>query len=107
MIYGINETHDPRARSWVETANVAGCDFPIQNLPFGVFERDGRRLIGVAIGDQVLDLAAVAAVNVLKNVDGAVVERLERPNLNALMNLCSLARRVTSTGPTRKAARAA
>ena len=32
-----NETHDPAARSWVESANRPGCDFPVQNLPFGVF----------------------------------------------------------------------
>ncbi len=55
----INETHDPAARSWVESANQAGCDFPIQNLPFGVFRaaREKAR-VGVAIGDQVLDVSA-------------------------------------------------
>lgn len=52
-------THDPALISWVESANVAGCDFPIQNLPFGRFRRrrsDGAWRCGVAIGDQVLDL---------------------------------------------------
>ena len=39
----INETHDPAARSWVESANQAGCDFPIQNLPFGVFAPPARK----------------------------------------------------------------
>ena len=33
----LNETHDPARRSFVESANTPGCDFPIQNLPFGVF----------------------------------------------------------------------
>jgi fumarylacetoacetase len=33
----INETHDPNLRSWVESANDPNTDFPIQNLPFGVF----------------------------------------------------------------------
>jgi fumarylacetoacetase len=42
-------------RSWVESANRAGCDFPLANLPFGVFD-PGH--IGVAIGDLVLDLCA-------------------------------------------------
>jgi len=53
-------THDAVARSWVASANAAGCDFPIQNLPFGRFRRRGHDeswRIGVAIGDQILDLA--------------------------------------------------
>lgn len=55
----INETHSPALRSWLASANEAGCDFPIQNLPFGRFRRKGSHdawRIGVAIGDQVLDL---------------------------------------------------
>ena len=54
----IDATHDADRQSWVESANAADCDFPIQNLPFGRFRsaaEDGWR-IGVAIGDQVLDL---------------------------------------------------
>lgn len=34
---GLDETHDPALASWVASANVEGTDFPIQNLPFGVF----------------------------------------------------------------------
>lgn len=46
-------------RSWVDSANSAGTDFPLDNLPYGVFD-DGRGArMGVAIGDQVLDLRAV------------------------------------------------
>jgi fumarylacetoacetase len=54
----IDETHDPQLRSWVESANVPGCDFPIQNLPLGVFRtsQDLRPRLGVAIGDAILDL---------------------------------------------------
>ena len=56
----LDETHDPALRSWVASANVDGTDFPIQNLPFGRFRRagGGHWRIGVAIGDQVLDLRA-------------------------------------------------
>jgi fumarylacetoacetase len=57
----LNETHDPALRSWVESANASGGDFPIQSLPFGVFRRAGSSEPfrgGVAIGDQILDLAA-------------------------------------------------
>jgi fumarylacetoacetase len=56
----MNETHDAKVKSWVTSANQPGSDFPIQNLPFGVFRRknheDGG--IGVAIGDQIFDVGA-------------------------------------------------
>ena len=57
----MNATHDPALRSWVESANDPAGDFPIQNLPFGIFRRRGsgeRFRGGVAIGDQILDLAS-------------------------------------------------
>ncbi len=53
-------THDPALTSWVPSANVPGCDFPIQNLPYARFRRRGSDepwRVGVAIGDQILDLA--------------------------------------------------
>ncbi len=58
----LDATHDPQLRSWVESAHAPGCEFPIQNLPFGVFKRKDLRESprgGVAIGDQILDLAAL------------------------------------------------
>ena len=59
----IDETHDPALESWVESANAADTDFPIQNLPFGIFRtrksRGDAPHGGVAIGDQVLDLAGI------------------------------------------------
>jgi fumarylacetoacetase len=70
----LDETHDPALRSWVSSANDPRSDFPIQNLPFGVFRRragpDSPR-IGVAIGDRVLDLAACARAGLLGGADGA------------------------------------
>ena len=56
----IDATHDPAVTSWVASANDPGSDFPIQNLPFGRYRSDAnaRWRIGVAIGDQVLDLHA-------------------------------------------------
>jgi len=62
----LNATHDLALRSWVDSANVAGCDFPVQNLPFGRFRpgsTDEPFRIGVAIGDQVLDLKAAKVVD--------------------------------------------
>ena len=54
----IDTTHDPGRRSWVDAANRPGCDFPIQNLPVGVFQAPGetRTRPGVAIGDSILDV---------------------------------------------------
>ncbi|MBA3646089.1 MAG: fumarylacetoacetase [Gemmatimonadaceae bacterium] len=56
----MNDTHNPALRSWVESANDASSDFPIQNLPFGVFSNGGERRCGVAIGDRIVDVSAVA-----------------------------------------------
>jgi fumarylacetoacetase len=61
-----NPTHDAALRSWIASANVAGCDFPIQNLPFGRYRvagSNGAPRIGVAIGDQVLDLRATGLID--------------------------------------------
>ena len=61
----LNATHDPKLRSWVASANEAGCDFPIQNLPFGRFSHgpDAAPRIGVAIGDRILDLRRAGLVD--------------------------------------------
>jgi fumarylacetoacetase len=61
----IDETHDATLESWVESANASGCDFPIQNLPFGRFRRAGDRhwRIGVAIGNEVLDLREAGIID--------------------------------------------
>ncbi|TMH68290.1 MAG: fumarylacetoacetase [Betaproteobacteria bacterium] len=58
----LDDTHDPALRSWVESAHEPGCNFPIQNLALGIFKRKGQKEPargGVAIGDQILDLAAL------------------------------------------------
>jgi fumarylacetoacetase len=58
----LDHTRDPALRSWVESANEPGCEFPIQNLPFGIFKRKGKNEAprgGVAIGEEILDLACL------------------------------------------------
>jgi fumarylacetoacetase len=78
----MNATHDPQRQSWVTSANRRGCAFPIQNLPFGVFSAiDGPR-IGVAIGDQILDLRACADL-----LPASVREASAASALNPLMAL--------------------
>jgi fumarylacetoacetase len=65
IVYAVDETHDPALRSWVSSANEESTDFPIQNLPFGRFRPRGSTQdfrIGVAIGDQVLDLYATGLI---------------------------------------------
>ena len=61
----LERTLDPALRSWVASANLPECDFPIQNLPFGRFRLPGQEhwRIGVAIGDQVLDLQRAGLVD--------------------------------------------
>ena len=65
-----DQTHDPALQSWVESANEAGTDFPVQNLPYGMFRdsRDGLARLGVAIGTQVLDVTAAFGLKSMKAV---------------------------------------
>ena len=72
----LDETHDPSRTSWLDSAN-GHPDFPIHNLPLGVFDRGDGARIGVAIGDQILDLAAAAAI-----LDPAWQRALSQPRLN-------------------------
>ena len=65
-MYDIDATHDPKRSSWLASANEAGTAFPIQNLPFGRYRPAGSGAafrIGVAIGDQVLDLRATGLID--------------------------------------------
>jgi len=84
----LNETHDSNRKSWVDGASAPGCDFPIQNLPFGAFRPRGdgaEPMIGVAIGDQILDVAAVAPFVEAPAREAAAT--CASPHLNALMAL--------------------
>src|SRR4051812_31927965 len=65
MSIELNATHDTARRSWVESANVPGTDFPIQNLPFGVFDDGKGARGGVALGDAIIDLSALIAAGAL------------------------------------------
>lgn len=81
---GIDHSHALDASSWVDGAD-AHADFPVQNLPLGVFDPgDGDRRIGTAIGDHILDLRAISAL-LPKNLQAALQERV----LNALFALPS------------------
>lgn len=82
----MNSTHDPALGSWVTSANVANCDFPIQNLPFGIFSRAGEVAhAGIAIGNMVLDLPACGAAGLL--VHSPALAACGEQTLNSLMAL--------------------
>src|SRR5579862_7871124 len=88
-------------KSWLESANDPGSDFPIQNLPYGVFSSSGGNRIGVAIGDQILDLYLCATNGLLDGVPDAVVSACSADVLNPLMALgpaawSALRRRLTA-----------
>ena len=86
----LNETHDPAVRSFVASANAQGTDFPLQNLPFGIVRRRGsteRWRGGVAIGDQVLDLAALADTSLLAGDAAVALRACVDDSLNAFMAL--------------------
>jgi fumarylacetoacetase len=83
----LQATLDPQRKSWIDSANDAACDFPIQNLPFGVFStaQQGAARVGVAIGDQVADLAALFEAGLLRV--GADANVFARPALNDFIAL--------------------
>lgn len=86
----LNATHDPKLRSWVVSANAAGNDFPIQNLPHGVFRRkhsheDFRG--GVAIGDQIVDIQALLQRGVLPESVRQAASLAAKASLNDFMAL--------------------
>jgi len=92
----MDHTHDPSRRSWVESANAATTDFPIQNLPFGMFTRPEafEPRVGVAIGDHILDVTGCQQAGLLPGECAAAgLACLERymagasSPLNALMAL--------------------
>jgi fumarylacetoacetase len=86
----VNQTHDPALESWVESANAPGADFPIQNLPLGVFRRRGADEVprgGIAIGDMILDLAACDEAGVFSGRAEVAAAVASGPTLNALMAL--------------------
>ncbi|MGN6057811.1 MAG: fumarylacetoacetase [Sphingomicrobium sp.] len=73
-------TNDPSLTSWVASAN-GHRDFPIQNLPLGIFSaNDDQRRVGVAIGDFILDIAAIADAGL---IDPQWSDELCQPVLNA------------------------
>ena len=86
-------THDPTRLSWVASAN-GHTEFPIQNLPFGVFSTHGDKPRGgVAIGDAILDIGAALNAGLFTGVARDAAEAAAGPELNPLLALPASARR--------------
>jgi fumarylacetoacetase len=82
----IDTTHDPSLRSFVESAN-GHPEFPIQNLPFGVFQLDGEARVGIAIGDRILDVAAAFHAGLFEGAAKDAAAACTGSSLNLLMYL--------------------
>lgn len=88
----LNDTHDAHAKSWVESANRAGTDFPIQNLPFGVFRHVASTeapRVGVAIGDVILDMAGAEMEGFFDGDSSRAAQACMAETLNEVMSLRS------------------
>lgn len=100
----IDETHDPALRSWVSSANDAACDFPIQNLPFGRFRMHSSGeewRIGVAIGDQVLDLRKAGEASGWNPEEEDLMDLFSSGRLEGFMAADPTARRMLRGGLSR------
>jgi fumarylacetoacetase len=88
MIVTIDETHDAAALSWVESANTLETDFPLQNLPLGVFRTEAKLMprIGVRIGDAVLDVHRLLEADAIE-LHSPEDDALRQNTLNAWMAL--------------------
>lgn len=85
----LNETHNAELTSWVSSAN-ANTDFPIQNLPFATFRRKNSNEAfrgGVAIGDQIVDLAVVAKLNLFSGEAHDAAQAASQNSLNSFMGM--------------------
>jgi fumarylacetoacetase len=89
----IDETHAPQRRSWIASAN-GHANFPIQNLPFGVFTPPGGAARGgVAIGDDIFDLAAALELGLFDGLAAQAAQAASGATLNPLFALGGEARR--------------
>jgi fumarylacetoacetase len=92
----LDASHDPALTSWVASANTGDTDFPIQNLPYGRLRRTGSNeawRIGVAIGDQILDLKQAAEQCPWGDGINELLQPLAEGDLNSFMARGATARR--------------
>ena len=85
----INSTHDPKRRSFVDSANRSDSDFPLQNLPLGIFRRPGETIGrgGAAIGDRIFDIKAAREAGLFSGLAEEAAAAASGAKLNGLMAL--------------------
>lgn len=82
----LNSTHDSSRRSWVASANTPDADFPLQNLPHGVFSQGkGAPRGGMAIGDSIFDLGAAIELNLFSGETKEIAHAASEATLNRFM----------------------
>src|ERR1051325_6640976 len=104
----IDQTHDAARQSWVASAN-GHPEFPLQNLPFGVFSPPGSATPnaaprgGVAIGDMILDMRVALDAGLFTGEAASAAEAAARGTLNPLSELSAAGTRTISlpSGETR------
>lgn len=91
FLYAQIYTNEPHLlKSWIESANDPSTDFPIQNLPYGIFKKKSNfsnPRIGVAIGHTIFDLTGATEENIFSDLSPNTLDALNQVTLNALMAL--------------------
>src|SRR5205085_11555901 len=83
----INETHDVNRKSWIASANTSDTDFPIQNLPIGIFSNAAcKPRGGIAIGDQIFDIKAALDAGLFTGDTADAARLAAGAKLNPLMD---------------------
>src|SRR5690348_8125542 len=88
----LDETHDRTRQSWVASAE-GHSEFPLQNLPFGIFSPPGNNVPdakprgGIAIGDMIFDLKTAHAAGLFTGAAASAATAASGPSLNPLMAL--------------------
>src|SRR4051794_6106320 len=97
MTQQLDKTHDKQLRSWVTSSNDHS-DFPIQNLPLGVFSREGEpKRVGIAIGASILDLPSVLEAGLLHGDAERAAKAASAETLNDFLALGAAPRRALRT----------
>ncbi len=84
----MNETHNPQLLSWIESANKPNAEFPIQNLPFGVYKKKFGGVVshvGIAIGDQILGITEARNEGLFTGIAEEAAEACSDGTLNRFM----------------------
>ncbi|WP_263354678.1 fumarylacetoacetase [Acidicapsa acidisoli] len=80
-------SRESRIECWIKSANETGCDFPIENLPYGTVRHRERTFLAIAIGDRILNLQACACDGLFSSLSEPILRACGAELLNPLMSL--------------------